>query len=90
MPSLKKHFQSFLTEQLAYLLLGERLPLDLKRSDTEAVLVPAGRRITHKDLRRVAKHFAVFECDPSPIRNKMRAVIEKAVVDFAKKNRIRR
>lgn len=64
-----------LTEQLSYLLLGDKIPLDVCRASTGEVLVPANRKITKTDLRKVAKSCRDVDIDPSPIRNRVREVM---------------
>jgi DNA-directed RNA polymerase subunit beta len=66
-----------LTERLADLLLGEKLPLDIIDSQTGRPIIPANRKITKTLLRMVASNWMYVEIDPSPIRNKVLEVIFK-------------
>ena len=58
-----------LTEALSNILLGEKIPLDVKNSDTDEVIIPANRKITKTLLRRLAAVSKYIEIDPSPGTN---------------------
>ena len=60
-----------LSERLADILLGERLPLDIVDSQTGRLIIPCNRKITKTLLRMVASNWNHIEIDPSPIRNKI-------------------
>lgn len=62
-----------LVEKLSSLLVGEKVPLDMKRVSTGEILIPAYRKINKPLLRNVAAAMLIndFEIDPSPVRNCM-------------------
>lgn len=65
-----------LTEALSNVLLGEKIPLDVRNSETNEVIIPQNRKITKTLLRRlssVSKHVSI---DPSPVRNKVMGIID--------------
>lgn len=64
-----------LTESLSNILLGEKIPLDVKNSRTEDVIIPANRKITKTLLRNLAEVYDHIEIDPSPIRNKINEIV---------------
>lgn len=63
------------TEKLADLLLGEKLPLDVREAGL--VIIHAGQTITKPKLRNMARafHYGLLEIDPSPIRNRVWEVL---------------
>jgi len=65
-----------LVKALADVLLGEKIPLDIYDSKSGEVIIPAGRKILKSQLRRMAAHYDTVELDPSPIRNKIRQVMQ--------------
>lgn len=73
---LEKHETEELTQILSRLLLGERIPLDVVNSETGEIVIPAGRRITLTLIRKVVGICDHIDIDPSPIRNKIREVID--------------
>lgn len=75
-------FYEYLTEQLSNLLLGEKLPLDIVDGMSGELLIPAYRRITKTLLKKVAANYKNAECDPSPVRNKLREYIGNAAAKF--------
>jgi DNA-directed RNA polymerase subunit beta len=64
-----------LTEGLANVLLGEKIPLDVVNGESGEIIIPANRKITKMLLRKLAGVYNVVEIDPSPIRNKIREII---------------
>ncbi|MEM7671998.1 MAG: DNA-directed RNA polymerase subunit beta [Verrucomicrobiota bacterium] len=64
-----------LTESLSNILLGEKIPLDVKNSDTNEVIIPANRKITKTLLRRLAAVSKNIEIDPSPVRIKIMEIV---------------
>lgn len=75
-------FFEYLTEELSNILLGEKIPIDIYHFITDEVIIPANRRITKTLLRKVAANYEYAECDPSPIRNKLREYIARTCVKF--------
>jgi DNA-directed RNA polymerase subunit beta len=65
-----------LTEALANILLGEKIPLDVVNSETGDVIIPANRKITKTLLRRLSSVYKTIEIDPSPVRIKIMEVID--------------
>lgn len=75
-------FYEYLTEQLSNILLDEKLPLDIVRADTGEYLIPANRKITKSLIKKVSANYNMVEIDPSPIRHKVREVIDSATHKF--------
>jgi len=71
-----------LTEALSNVLLGEKIPLDVRNNETQEVIIPANRKITKTLLRRLAAISKNIEIDPSPVRNKIMEIIENYQIKF--------
>lgn len=65
-----------LTEALSNVLLGEKIPLDVRNSETGEVIIPANRKITKTLLRRLSAISKNIDIDPSPVRIKIMEIIE--------------
>ena len=72
-----------LTEALSNVLLGEKIPLDVRNSETGEVIIPQNRKITKTLLRRLASVSKNIDIDPSPVRNKIFGIIEGFQSKFA-------
>ena len=79
----KEELFELLTEGLANVLLGEKIPLDVVNGETGEIIIPANRKITKMLLRKLAGVYNVVEIDPSPIRNKIREIIGQFEHRFA-------
>jgi len=66
-----------LTESLSNILLGEKIPLDVKNNETGEVIIPANRKITKTLLRKLAAYHEFVEIDPSPIQIKIQGIISE-------------
>jgi len=64
-----------LTEALSNILLGEKIPLDVKNGETDEVIIPANRKITKTLLRRMAQVYNDISINPSPVRNKIMEIL---------------
>ena len=64
-----------LTESLSNILLGEKIPLDVKNGETDEVIIPANRKITKTLLRRLAAVSKDIEIDPSPVKIKIMEIV---------------
>ncbi len=64
-----------LTEALSNILLGEKIPLDVKNGDTGETIIPANRKITKTLLRRLAAVSKHIEIDPSPVKIKIMEIV---------------
>ncbi|MEO0508541.1 MAG: DNA-directed RNA polymerase subunit beta [Verrucomicrobiota bacterium] len=64
-----------LTEALSNILLGEKIPLDVKNGETDEVIIPANRKITKTLLRRLAAVSKNIEIDPSPVKIKIMEIV---------------
>jgi DNA-directed RNA polymerase subunit beta len=64
-----------LTEALSNILLGEKIPLDVKNGETDEVIIPANRKITKTLLRRMAQVYNNISINPSPVRNKIMEIL---------------
>jgi tetratricopeptide (TPR) repeat protein len=65
-----------LTDSLSNILLGEKIPIDVVNAETGEIIIPANRKITKTLLRKLALMHDHIEIDPSPIRNKIREIIQ--------------
>jgi DNA-directed RNA polymerase subunit beta len=79
----KEELYELLTEGLANVLLGEKIPLDVVNGESGEIIIPANRKITKMLLRKLAGVYNVVEIDPSPIRNKIREIIGQFEHRFA-------
>lgn len=66
-----------LVEQLANVFLGEKLPIDFYNSEDGTVIIPAGKKITKKDLKKLAELRLVAEINPSPMRRIFHEIVAK-------------
>ncbi|MBL6828777.1 MAG: DNA-directed RNA polymerase subunit beta [Puniceicoccaceae bacterium] len=64
-----------LTEALSNILLGEKIPLDVKNGETGEIIIPANRKITKTLLRRLAAVSKDIEIDPSPVKIKIMEIV---------------
>ena len=71
-----------LTESLSNILLGEKIPLDVKNGDTDEVMIPANRKITKTLLRRLAAVSKHIEIDPSPVKIKIMEIVNNYQLKF--------
>ena len=71
-----------LTESLSNILLGEKIPLDVKNGDTDEVVIPANRKITKTLLRRLAAVSKHIEIDPSPVKIKIMEIVNNYQLKF--------
>ena len=65
-----------LTESLANILLGEKIPLDVFNNKTKEIIIPANRKITKTLLRRLASVVKNIQIDPSPIKIKIMEIVK--------------
>ncbi len=71
-----------LTEALSNILLGEKIPLDVKNSETGEEIIKANRKITKTLLRKMASASKYIEIAPSPVRIKIMEIIESFQTRF--------
>jgi len=65
-----------MTESLSNILLGEKIPLDVKNSETGEAIIPANRKITKTLLRRLASVSRTIEMNDSPVKQKIRQIVD--------------
>ena len=65
-----------LTDALSNILLGEKIPLDVRNNDSGDIIIPANRKITKTLLRKMAAVSKFVDIDPSPVRQKIMEIIE--------------
>jgi len=75
--SLIKSGTCSLETKLCNLLLGERIPLDIIRASDGFLLIPAYRFVTKTLIRKLIKYRHDYEIAPSPLRNRIRAIMEE-------------
>jgi len=71
-----------LTESLSNILLGEKIPLDVKNSDSGDIIIPANRKITKTLLRKLAQVSKHIDIDPSPVRIKIMEIVKNFQTKF--------
>lgn len=64
-----------LTEALSNILLGEKIPLDVRNGETGEIIIPANRKITKTLLRRLATISKDIQIDSSPVRVKIMEIV---------------
>jgi DNA-directed RNA polymerase subunit beta len=72
----EERLRNDLTEALSSILLGEKIPLDIRNGETQEVVLPANRKITKTLLRRLAACSEYIETEPSPVRNRIMEIID--------------
>ncbi|MDR3143277.1 MAG: DNA-directed RNA polymerase subunit beta [Puniceicoccales bacterium] len=72
----EERLRNDLTEALSSILLGEKIPLDIRNGETQEVIIPANRKITKTLLRRLATCSESIETEPSPVRNRIMEIID--------------
>ena len=73
--SQNERYREELTEALSNVLLGEKIPLEVRNRETKEVLIPANRKITKTLLRRLAAVYKYVDIDQSPVRIKIIGII---------------
>ena len=68
-------YKDQLTEALSNILLGEKIPLDVRNRNTQEVIIPANRKITKTLLRKMAVVSKHVDIDPSPVKQKITEII---------------
>lgn len=73
--SKRQELQNDLTEALSNVLLGEKIPLDVRDSEAGEVVIPANRKITKTLLRKLASVSDHIQIESSPIQIKIDDII---------------
>ena len=71
----KEELREQLTEALANIFLGQKLPIDITNAHTGEKVIPADRKITKTLLRKLAGLYDHVEMDHSPARDRIREII---------------
>jgi hypothetical protein len=79
----KEELREQLTEALANIFLGQKLPIDITNAHTGEKVIPADRKITKTLLRKLAGLYDHVEMDHSPARDKIREIIGQFEHKFA-------
>ncbi len=66
-----------LVDDLSVILLNEKIPLDVVNGQNGEIIVPANQRFTKSLLRRMAENHDRLDIDRSPIRDKVREIINR-------------
>ncbi|MFI3290614.1 MAG: DNA-directed RNA polymerase subunit beta [Opitutales bacterium] len=74
--------KSELTEALSNVLLGEKIPLDVRNKQTDEVIIPANRKITKTLLRKLASVSKYIDINPSPVRQKIMEIVDHYQLRF--------
>ena len=72
----REELREQLTEALSNVLLGEKIPLEVRNSETGEIIIPANRKITKTLLKELARQYEYIDIEPSPIRNKIFEIVE--------------
>lgn len=72
-----------LTESLSNILLGEKIPLDIRDGETNEVIIPANRKITKTLLRKLASVAENLLIDDSPVKIKITEIVDNYRRKFA-------
>jgi len=73
--SKRQELRDNLTEALSNILLGEKIPLDVKDAEDGEIIIPANRKITKTLLRKLAAASDRIKIDSSPIKIKIDEII---------------
>jgi DNA-directed RNA polymerase subunit beta len=71
----RQELRDDLTEALSNILLGEKIPLDVKDADNGEIIIPANRKITKTLLRKLAEASERIQIESSPIKIKIDEII---------------
>ncbi|MBP5227769.1 MAG: DNA-directed RNA polymerase subunit beta [Kiritimatiellae bacterium] len=71
----REQLESELTTSLSNILLGEKIPLDVKDVRTDEIIIPANRKITKTLLARLAKNYDHIQIADSPVQQKIEEII---------------
>ncbi len=74
--TLESKLREEMTDTLSNFLLGEKIPLDVRNSDTGEEIIPANRKITKTLLRRLASVSRTIEMNDSPVKQKIRGILD--------------
>jgi DNA-directed RNA polymerase subunit beta len=74
--TLESKLREEMTDTLSNFLLGEKIPLDVRNSDTGEEIIPANRKITKTLLRRLASVSRTIEMNDSPVKQKIRSILD--------------
>ena len=74
--TLESKLREEMTDTLSNFLLGEKIPLDVRNSDTGEEIIPANRKITKTLLRRLASVSRTIEMNDSPVKQKIRNILD--------------
>jgi DNA-directed RNA polymerase subunit beta len=79
----RQELQNDLTEALSNVLLGEKIPLDVRDVEADEVVIPANRKITKTLLRKLAAVSEHIAIESSPIQIKIDNIISEYKPRFA-------
>jgi DNA-directed RNA polymerase subunit beta len=65
-----------LTEAFSNVLLGEKIPLDIRNGETKEIVIPANRKITKTLLRKLASISDKIEIEESPVRMRINEIVQ--------------
>ncbi len=71
----RQALQESLTEALANILLGEKIPVDVVNVEDGETIIPANRKITKTLLRKLAAARDHIEIDAGPVQAKIQAIL---------------
>ena len=74
--TLESKLREEMTDTLSNFLLGEKIPLDVRNSETGEEIIPANRKITKTLLRRLASVSRTIEMNDSPVKQKIRGILD--------------
>jgi len=74
--TLESKLREEMTDTLSNFLLGEKIPLDVRNSENGEEIIPANRKITKTLLRRLASVSRSIEMNDSPVKMKIRGILD--------------
>ena len=72
-----------LLEKLQESVMNEKLPVDITDTETGDVIVPANKKISKGQLKKLAQAHAHWDMDAGPARDKVAAIMEPFEAEFA-------
>ena len=79
----RTQLEAELTSRLSDIFLGEKVPRDVRDSETGEIIVPANKKITKTVLQRLAKAHGHYAIEESPVKDKFDSVISGFAEQFA-------
>ena len=79
----REQLEGELTQALSNILLGEKIPLDVIDAESGDVIIAKNRKITKTLLNKLAKAHDHIQIEPSPVQQKIMAIVDDFSPKFA-------